>query len=246
MPTIATRGGASARGFGFSGIKTNVTSQTFTSSTTWVAPVGVTSLIAVIGKGQDGGGTYVSNLEVCFSSVSNSASGSGANSLPVSGNGLANDAKIFVNFSTALDGTFFYVSQSGATFATDRNFTFYANNTFSFTSSQPYGFGSFPYIVVPGTWAVANTGAYPLNNNYGYGSSPSYYAQGLAYFPGGGGANTTGFGFTFPGGGVSGDYPNQVGQEATPASYTNVAVTPGASYSLSIPASGYITIQYLS
>jgi hypothetical protein len=49
------------------------------------------------------------------------------------------------------------------------------------------------------------------------------------------GASTTGFGKTFPGG---------TGGAATPVTYNNVAVTPGASYKLVVPAGGSITITY--
>lgn len=49
------------------------------------------------------------------------------------------------------------------------------------------------------------------------------------------GANTTGFGKTFAGG---------AGVAAVAATYANVAVTPGAPYSLTIPSGGYITITY--
>jgi hypothetical protein len=49
------------------------------------------------------------------------------------------------------------------------------------------------------------------------------------------GANTTGFGQTFPGG---------VGKAATSVSVANVAVTPGGQYALVIPAGGSITISY--
>jgi hypothetical protein len=49
------------------------------------------------------------------------------------------------------------------------------------------------------------------------------------------GANTTGFGKTFAGG---------VGTSATQASYSNVPLTAGASYSLVVPGGGSITITY--
>lgn len=51
------------------------------------------------------------------------------------------------------------------------------------------------------------------------------------------GAATTGFGKSFPGG---------TGGAATPVTYTNVALTPGEKYNLSIPSGGSITIAYLA
>jgi len=237
MPTIATRAAGSARGYGFAGIKLNVVSQTFTSSTTWVAPAGVTNLTAVIGKGQDGASDGAANYALSFATINNSASGSGANSLPITWSAVANTTQTTVNrFNT--------LSYNPTFTAVDRDFTFYANNTFTWVD----GGGIFPYYVVPGTWILVPLGGAPNppSGNATYGSTGGYYAGGLYIAPGGPGANTTGFGFTFPGGGVSGSYPNQVGEGATPASYSNVAVTPGASYGLSIPDNGYITIQYLS
>lgn len=237
MPTIATRAAGSAKGYGFAGIKLNVVSQTFTSSTTWTAPATVTNLLAVIGKGQDGYGTYQTNTTLSFATITNSGSGSGSNSLPIPWSAVANTTNITVSrFNTT--------SYNPTFTAVDRAFTFYSNNTFSWVD----GGGVFPYYVVTGTWSLqSSSGApNPPSGNATYGATGGYYASGDYLAPGGSGANTTGFGFTFPGGGVSGSYPNETGNAATPASYNNVAVTPGASYSLSIPDNGYITIQYLA
>lgn len=237
MPTIATRAAASARGYGFAGIKLNVVSQTFTSSTTWVAPATVTNLLAVIGKGQDGVGDYQGNATFSQTSITNSATGSGANSLPISGAAAGNLATA----STTIFNAGGYVRN---TTIQTREFTFFPTNTYNSQNFYPAGTsGFYPYFFVAGTWSAQGG---PYSGNLNYGSTGYYYSSGDIIYPGYGGASTTGFGFTFSGGGISGTYPDQVGEGATPASYTNVAVTPGASYSLSIPDGGYITIQYLS
>ena len=49
------------------------------------------------------------------------------------------------------------------------------------------------------------------------------------------GASATGFGRTFPGG---------LGGAAPPTAYSNVPVTPGTSYSITVPSGGSITITY--
>ena len=49
------------------------------------------------------------------------------------------------------------------------------------------------------------------------------------------GASATGFGLTFPGG---------VGGPASPTPFANVTVSSGASYALTIPPGGFITITY--
>ena len=238
MPTIATRGGASARGFGFSGIKTNVTSQTFTSSTTWVAPVGVTSLLVVIGKGQDGASSGQGQFVCAFTGVSNeSGTQTGPYSLPIA------VSAVYSNVQACVD-EFNIGGYRSAAAVVDRQFRFFQTQTYTFSDTYPFGTGTFPYITIANTWRINGS---PSSGTAQY-VFPTfgYNAEGDIIYPGSAGANTTGFGYTFTGGTVSGSYPNQTGSPASPAAYTNVAVTPGASYSLSIPDNGYITIQYLS
>lgn len=236
MPTIATRGGASARGFGFSGIKTNVTSLTFTSSTTWVAPVGVTNLLAVIGKGSDGYSSGQGQITLAFVTVSNQVGSAGAYPLPI-------DATAVYSSAAACRDEFNLGGYRSAAVALDRLFIFYSNQTYSYSDTYPYGTGTFPYITIAGTWRVDG---FPSSGPAQYSFFGSYRAEGDIIYPGGAGTNATGFGYTFTGGTVSGTYPDQTGSAAPTLSYTNVAVTPGASYPLSIPDGGYITIQYLS
>jgi hypothetical protein len=66
------------------------------------------------------------------------------------------------------------------------------------------------------------------------------------YVHGGAGTAATALGQTFPGGGYSGTYPNGTGTAATTTTYTNVAVTPGNSYSIVVPSGGTVTLQYYS
>lgn len=238
MPTIATRGGASAKGYGFAGVDLNLTTVTFTSSGTWTAPVGVTTLVAVIGQGQGGTGDYQGGITIAQVSVVNSASGSGANSLPITAAAGYNTAKICANVYTAGGYQLAY-------HAVERQFTFYASNTFSFSDTLPYGTGAtlFPYYLVAGTWTY---GGSPMSGNLTYPGSFSYAASGDVIYPGYGGDSASAFGYTFPGGGVSGSYPNATGDAAAPVTYTNVAVTPGNSYSISVPSGGSVIIQYLA
>lgn len=62
-------------------------------------------------------------------------------------------------------------------------------------------------------------------------SDASYYSTSPATT----GASATGFGLTFPGG---------AGKAATSTAFSNVAVTPGGSYPIVVPAGGSITISY--
>lgn len=236
MPTIVTRGGASARGFGFAGKALNLVTVTLTSSTTWVAPVGVTNLVAVIGQGGSSTSDYQGGISVANVSVSNSASGSGANNLPISASSAYNTANICASVFNA-------GGYRNASNAFEREFTFYSNNTFAWTDSNPWGSGTFPYYLVAGTWGLTGS---PLSGNLSYPGSFSYAASGDVIYPGSAGSNTTAFGYTFSGASQVGSYPNATGQSATPVTYTNVAVTPGNSYSVTVASGGSVIIQYLA
>lgn len=236
MPTIATRGAGSARGLGFAGTTLNLTEQIFTSSTTWVAPAGVTNLVAVIGRGGSSTSDYQGGISVASVGVSNTTSGSGANSLPISASAAYNTASICASVFNAGG----YRSASNAF---EREFTFYSNNTFSWTDSNPWGSGTFPYYLVAGTWGLTGS---PLSGNLSYPGSFSYAAAGDVIYPGSAGSSSSAFGYTFSGAAQLGSYPTATGQSATPVTYNNVAVTPGTSYSINVASGGSVTIQYLS
>lgn len=232
MPTIVTRGAASARGFGFAGKGLNITEQTFTSSTTWVAPAGVTNLVAVIGRGGSSTSDYIGGASANSAGVGNAGSGSGANSLPISASAVYGPVETAASLLNNGGYSSFPVYS--------RSFTFYPNNTFNFSDS---GGGSFGLYSVAGSWSVSGG---PFSGNLSYGDSASYVAVGSAYYPGSSGGSSSAFGYTFPGASQSGSYPNATGQSATPVTYTNVAVTPGNSYSISVASGGSVTIQYLA
>lgn len=237
MPTIVTRGAASARGFGFAGVDLNLTTVTITSSTTWTAPTGVTNLVALIGQGGSSSSDYQGGISAASSDAGSSSSGSGSNSLPLSASAVYNTSNICASAFNA-------GGYRSASYAVDRSFTFYANNTFSWSDSYPYGSsGLFPYYLVAGTWSLVGS---PLSGSLSYGDSASYYAAGDAILPGSSGGNTTGFGYTFSGAAQVGSYPSATGQAATPVTYTNVAVTPGVGYSISVASGGSVIIQYLA
>lgn len=234
MPTIITRGAASARGYGFSQTTSGAGSLqtvTFTSSGTWVAPAGVTNLVAVIGQGGASSGDYIGGASACSASVTNAGSGSGPNTLPISDSAVANQPNIVAGFLNT--------GYTGSVLSTNtRTFVFYPNNTFSFSDS---GGGPYPLIPVNGTWSVSGSAS---SSSLGYGDSAYYVAVGQAYLPGSAGGTTTAFGYSFPGAAQVGSYPNATGQLASSVTYTNVAVTPSNSYSISVASGGSVVIQY--
>lgn len=241
MPTIITRGAASARGYGFSqGAAAAppgpvLQTVTFTSSGTWVAPAGVTTVTALSGAGSAGTGSYNAAALVDFSSVESTVSGSGPNGLPIPWSAVANTTNITVSRFNASNYNPSYQYNN-------RSFTFYSNNTFAFSDN----YETFPYYVVTGTWSLQSFGSAPNppSGSAAYGASGSYYAYGLYVAPGFGGDASTAFGYSFPGGGVSGTYPNETGDPASPVSYGSFSVTPGASYPINVAGGGYVTIQY--
>lgn len=237
MPTIITRGAASARGYGFSQTTSGAGSLqtvTFTSSGTWVAPAGVTSLVAVIGQGGDSSSDYQGGISVANVGVTNSVSGSGANNLPLSASGAYNTASICASVFNA-------GGYRNAIYASERTFIFYSNNTFAFTDSNPWGSGVFPYYLVAGTWSLTGS---PLSGSLSYPGSFSYAASGDVIYPGSSGGTTTAFGYSFPGASQVGSYPNATGQAASSVTYTSVAVTPSTSYPITVASGGSVVIQY--
>lgn len=234
MPTIITRGAASARGYGFSQTTSGAGSLqtvTFTSSGTWVAPAGVTNLVAVIGQGGSSTSDYIGGASAASAGVSNAGSGSGANTLPLAASAVADQPTTVAGLLNS--------GYTGSVLSTNtRTFVFYPNNTFSFSDS---GGGPYPLIPVNGTWSVSGSAS---SSSLGYGDSAYYVAVGQAYLPGSAGGTTTAFGYSFPGASQVGSYPNATGQSASSVTYTNVAVTPSNSYSISVASGGSVVIQY--
>jgi len=241
MPTIITRGAASARGYGFSQGAPPAPpgpvlyTDTYTSSGTWVAPAGVTNLVVLEGRGADGYGSYQDAITLDSTSISNYVSGSGPNSLPIPWSAVANTTNTTVSRFNASN-----YNPSYQFF--NRDFFFYSNNTFSFSDNNQ----TFPYYVVTGSWSLQSSGSAPNppSGSASYGASGGYSAYGLYIAPGGNGAASSAFGYSFPGGGVSGSYPNETGDPASAVGYNNIAVTPGASYPINVAGGGYVTIQY--
>ena len=228
MPTVVTRGVASARGYGFAGVNLSLKTVIFTSSTTWTAPSGVTSLDAVIGQGGSSTSDFVSVEIANTVTVTNAVSGSGTNPLPL------DYASVAQHVITAAD----LFNSGTTTFNSSRTFTFYPNNTFSWSDTGNY---VYPYTTINGTWDWAGS---PTSGNLNYGDSASYYSYGDAYLPGTAGGSTTAFGYTFSGASQAGSYPNATGQAATPVTHTSVAVSPGTGYAISVASGGSVTIQY--
>jgi len=232
VPTLITRGAASGRGFWLLESGTTTRKEVFTSNGSWTCPVGVTSLVYVRGKGQNGISDYASTF--------------------LGNYGTFPDTGPFANAPYADWGSI------------------YAENQADYNSIPSSGFAGsaglrqmYWYVASDDTWELAVfdskdlTGYYITSkNNPSQGSPPTsgnvLYSQGLRYwYPranfieyGSVGANTTGFGYTFNGGSLSGSYPNQTGNAAATTTYTSVSVTPGATYNFVVPSGGSVEFAY--
>ena len=199
--------------------KRRVVTETFTSSQTWVCPLGVSRINTLTGKGQDGSYDSQPGATAVLINVRYNATGSGVNSGPLT---WSNVDGLLNNYVTQLG--------SGGTFSYLRIITdAYADGSFTNTEgTQTLA------EVVPGSAGKITTGAWATSGaitaSGDGGASYNYYLAGAP------GAATTGFGYTFAGGAAS--------TAATPVPVDNVSVTGGTSYALSIPAGGSITISY--
>lgn len=237
MPTVLTRGAGSARGFGLfeSGITTR--KETFTSNGSWTCPVGVTSLIYLRGKGQDGTSDTPQTISRTYTAFG-VGTGSGANPAPADWSTLYGDAT--ANYAQVTVGAI-----SGPTSIYTSNVSVYPGGSWSYTASGGFDADGF-YISylsplsASGGAATSGTIAY-AGGTFEYGRWSFAFTRVLY---GSAGANTTAFGYTFAGGSLSGSYPNQVGNAAATTTYTSVAVTPGTTYNFVVPSGGSVEFAY--
>lgn len=193
--------------------------QTFTSSTTWIAPAGVTSLATLRGVGSAGTASSYERETITVSSVSRLSTQSG---------GLA----------YTRDDVF-----TPAGVETEK-FRGSGDRTVNYERAT-YTVGTDDLVKVSVAQRTVRVRGDRISSSFTGGSSSSrityndYITNVRVEMnvrqSGTSGSATVGFGETFAGG---------VDGPATPRTVTNVAVTPGASYPLTIPSGGSITITY--
>lgn len=196
--------------------------QTFYSSTTWTAPATTTKLESLTGAG--GTGTPAGSSRVyernTLTAILQTASGTGPNSGYASWETLKN----YANAAAAS-------INSGA--ATYTGCAISQWTTPSITHGVYTGSYPCPTSYVSGSaTATAESG-----NSAGAVTSSGYFA--LAWdvpYAATTGGSTTAFTKTFVGG---------TGGAASPSSHSNLTVTPGSGYPLSIASGGFVTISYL-
>lgn len=222
MPTLISRGAASARGFGLTGGVTNLTTVTFTSSGTWVAPSMLSLVNVLTGKGQDGeANDYWTDL---FAADGGYVTYVQSNAVPGTSSSLIESRAQteWDKFPTVhdpngavVDWLYWYYGSFG-TAAYDISALVRLKSGFSKTKEG-------------GGWGTTYTTPPSSDKGYRVGNMEQYVYPTT-------GANSSALGYTFNGG---------VAGPASPATYTNIPVTPSASYSIVVPAGGYVIIQYL-
>jgi hypothetical protein len=233
MPKLSSFSGLSSRGFGEFGTTLTLTTVTFTSSTSWTAPPGVTNLITASGRGSNGQSDYYQSSNV--SGVIVQPLMVSAVLGPLDWSTPYSDCQTMVNDVNA-GGTGPRVVTPGFT-------TYYY-----ISSSNLYvrALVSNPSYQVNGPAVLINQNGSPTSGTVTYAAVSANQGVFLCnvdvLYPGPAGTASTGFGETFPGGSSSGG-------TAPITVFNNVSVSPGTSYSIVIPTdnvSPYITIQYLA
>lgn len=233
MPKLSSFSGLSSRGFGEFGTTLTLTTVTFTSSTSWTAPAGVTNLTTVSGRGSNGAADYYVNDTVAYIEVRplNATAVLG----PLDWSTAYSDAQTLVN-NTNSGGSGPRTASPGFPA------TYYVN------SSNLYfkALGTSQSYQVNGTAVLQNYNGSPTSGTVLYTdlliSIGSFLCNIDVLNIGPAGTASTGFGQTFPGGAASGG-------TAPITVFNNVSVSPGTSYSIVIPTdrpNPYITIQYLA
>lgn len=235
MPTLITRGAASGRGFGLLESGTTTRKQVFTSSGSWTCPAGVTSLIYVKGKGQDGTSDYPVDRNYRYN-LFKAGTGTGAN--PAFADWSQIYDPMLADYNSLTTGAI----QGGGAATKTTNLTVYPNSSWTYTESAPVSWSGF-YI---NSKSIGSDGGPQTSGTIVYAAVfTSFWVIQMQYVAfGSAGSDTTGFGYTFSGGALSGSYPNQSGAAATPVTYNSVSVTPGTTYNFVVPSGGYVEFAY--
>ena len=236
MPRTAALAVASARGFGEFTSALTLTTVTFTSSTTWTAPAYLSNIAILAGKGSAGISDSTSPNSITNSQVFNSF----GTVVPSATASPTHDWSEFYGQSVSMANQ---INSGGGVVPFDA-----VEFNYVYVDVRSYYYNYNPGGIYYSGYAVGGSASistnYPATSGTVTYVSSGYYGTSSVsfteYFYGGDGTAATGVGKTFPGGSYSGG----TGYPATTTTFTNVAVTPGASYSLSIPSGGQISISY--
>lgn len=216
----------------------NLVTQTFTGNATWVAPATTTSIQTLTGTGQDGiAGT---------SGYNDAPTNHDATVVFMSGYQYSSDTSPYPDHNSAGQWDWANVQNdapnAAATINGGGSGTVYRLDVQQYGLEYHYSITGIPFTnAIPGS-ASSSVGSFwqtsgPLMGGQ-QGESFVHWQEYGAFHAGtsgSNGANASGFGFTFAGG---------VAGPATPSVQSGVAVTPGNSYPMVIPAGASITLTY--
>lgn len=247
MPTLISRGTAAARAFGLTGSNSGqLYTQTFTSNGTFTPMPGVTNVVTLVGQGGSSVGDYAAFFpeDYAYTYLQKTIPGGGGTPLPLDYATVATSITDIVNTCNAGGIQTIYHDYGGGGY---EEYTIYADNTYAFTPSAKFPFTAFMYA---GSWGVVTSGGLPNPpsgsiTDYASSLQGYYHAAGIYQAYGNDGSASTALGQTFPGAVLTGSYPNRTGTAATPATYNNVAVTPGTNYPIVVGTGGSVAISYI-
>lgn len=239
MPVTTRLAITSSRAFGEFTSSLTLTTVTFTANGTWTAPGNVAVVTTLYGVGSNGvsDSSYEETL-YAFNVDRQFSTGSGA------AHTWDELRAIYDNFAATYNSGSGVVSSVQVPY--DNGGRIYNNDVFyTWTTTSTLT----RYNLVRGSVYIKNTnapstGAITTAQVDSIKSSTSQYpylqSAWTHYVYGYAGSDSTALGYTFAGGA----YVAPTGYPATPATYNNVSVTPGASYSIVVPSGGQVQISY--
>lgn len=213
--------------------------QTFTSNTTWVAPTTTGYLVSAAGYGNSATSDAYNSAISVGSFFAAKVGGTSRSNPPYAQWGslyaYLNDAIAVASASSTLRKAFFPRITTAYFIGTDDTWS-----DVNFSGEQ---------WLTGNTYSVNANGSPPTSGDIVYATlspnNPGWTLVCPGYVLGSAGTAATGFGKTFPGGTLTGSEPTRTAVAASTTTFTNVPVTPGASYAIVVPSGGSLTITYI-
>lgn len=236
MPRTAALAVTSARGFGEFTSAQTLTTVVFTSSTTWTAPAYLSNIVTLSGSGSAGVSDSTAPANILNSEIGNSFGVVVPRATATPVYYWADFYQKSVDLANQINtgsGVVYFESWEFKNLRVDTRSYYYDYNPGTIYRT---GYAVAGSATVTTTYPTTSGAVYYVSSGWSGGSRTLF----TEYFYGNAGSAATGISQTFPGGAYSGG----TGYPAPTTTYTNVTVTPGASYSLSIPSGGQISISY--
>jgi hypothetical protein len=247
MPALSRLAAASARGFGQFISSFDLTTVTFTSNGTWVAPTGVGEVVTLTGSGSPGVSDSSGTQGVITTGVTAVSTSPSSTPITRTWQDYISYTQGFINTMNSGVG----VQTITVPYYTSNKVDITPSNT-GFQDLTTSGGSTLTYVASPTGAVIALSGFPPTGVSptsvINYADAALNPVWGIiiisytAYFYGYAGSDSSGLGYTFPGGAYAGG----TGYPAVPATYSNIPVTPGASYSIVVPSGGSVSISYFA